>query len=93
MQASPTENTRNGRENLIYWRHNKRNRYISQKVLNLKIPDKTSGNLAHYDMKRPNLGIIEIEGNSQIKGQENISNKIIEEKFPKLKKEMSIKVH
>jgi hypothetical protein len=45
-------------------------------------------------MKRPNLRIIEPEENedSQLKGPENIFNKIIEENFPNLKKEMTIKV-
>jgi hypothetical protein len=45
-------------------------------------------------MKRPNLRIIGIEENedSQFKGPENIFNKIIEENFPNLKKEMTIKV-
>ena len=45
-------------------------------------------------MKRPNLRIIGIEENedSQLKGPENVFNKIIEENFPNLKKEMAIKV-
>ena len=45
-------------------------------------------------MKRPNLRIIRIEENkdSQLKGPENVFNKIIEENFPNLKKEMDIKV-
>jgi hypothetical protein len=45
-------------------------------------------------MKRPNLRIIRIEKNenSQLKGHENVFNKIIEENFPELKKEMAIKV-
>ena len=45
-------------------------------------------------MKRPNLRIIGIEENkdSQLKGPENVFNKIIEENFPNLKKEMDIKV-
>ena len=45
-------------------------------------------------MKRPNLRIIRIEENkdSQLKGPENVFNKIIEENFPNLKKEMAIKV-
>ena len=45
-------------------------------------------------MKRPNLRIIGIEENeeSQFKGPENVFNKIIEENFPNLKKEMDIKV-
>jgi hypothetical protein len=45
-------------------------------------------------MKRPNLKIIRIEENkdSQLKGPENVFNKIIEENFSNLKKEMDIKV-
>ena len=46
-------------------------------------------------MKRPNLKIIGIEEGeeSQLKGPENIFNKIIEENFPNLKKEMTINIH
>ena len=45
-------------------------------------------------MKRPNLKIIGIEKGeeSQLKGPENIFNKIIEEKFPNIKKKMAINV-
>ncbi|MBV2151090.1 hypothetical protein KRZ98_23105 [Sphingobium sp. AS12] len=45
-------------------------------------------------MKRPNLRIIGIEEGeeTQLKGAENIFNKIIEENFPNLKKDMSMKV-
>jgi hypothetical protein len=45
-------------------------------------------------VKRPNLRIIEIEEGeeSQIKGPKNISNNIIEENFPNLKKEIFLKV-
>jgi hypothetical protein len=41
-------------------------------------------------MRRPNLRIIGIEENkdSQLKGPVNIFNKIIEENFPNLRKEM-----
>ena len=44
--------------------------------------------------KRPNLKIIGIEEGeeSQLKGPENIFNKIIEENFPNLKEEMVINV-
>jgi hypothetical protein len=43
-------------------------------------------------MRRPNLRIIGMEESkdSQFKGPENIFNKIIEENFPNLKKEMPI---
>ena len=45
-------------------------------------------------MKRPNLRIIGIEENedSQLKGPGNVFNKIIEENFPNLKKEMIIEM-
>ena len=45
-------------------------------------------------MKRPNLKIIGIEEGeeSQLKGPENIFNKIIKENFPNLKEEMVINV-
>jgi hypothetical protein len=45
-------------------------------------------------MKRQNLRIIGIEENkdSQLKGPENVFNKIIEENFSNLKKEIAIKV-
>ena len=41
-------------------------------------------------MKRPNLRVIRIKENkdSQLKGPENVLNKIIEENFPNLKKEI-----
>ncbi|MBV2134258.1 hypothetical protein KRX52_15875 [Pseudomonas sp. MAP12] len=45
-------------------------------------------------MKRPNLRIIGIEEGEeiQLKGTENIFNKIIEENFPNLKKDMPMKI-
>jgi hypothetical protein len=45
-------------------------------------------------MKRQNLRIVSIEesGDSQFKGPANIFNKIIEENFPNLKKEMPINI-
>ena len=45
-------------------------------------------------MKRPNLSIIGIEEGkeSQLQGPENILNKIIEENFLNLKKEMTINI-
>jgi hypothetical protein len=45
-------------------------------------------------MGRPNLRIIAIKESEdfQLKGPGNISNKIIEENFPNLKKEMSMNV-
>jgi hypothetical protein len=45
-------------------------------------------------IRRPNLRIIVIEESedSQLKGPVNIFNKIIEENFPNLKKEMSVNI-
>jgi hypothetical protein len=45
-------------------------------------------------MRRPNFRIIGIEESkdSQLKGSENIFNKIIEENFPNLKKEIPINI-
>jgi hypothetical protein len=45
-------------------------------------------------IRRPNLRLIGIEEreDSQLKGPVNIFNKIIEENFPKLKKEMPINI-
>ena len=44
-------------------------------------------------MKRPNLRIIGVEEEElQLKGPENIFNKIIEENFPNLKKDIPMKV-
>ena len=43
-------------------------------------------------MKRPNLIRIEENEDSQLKGPENVFNKIMEENFPNLNKEMAIKV-
>jgi hypothetical protein len=45
-------------------------------------------------MKRPNLRITQVDENkdSQLKGTENVINKIIEENLPNLKKEITIKV-
>ena len=45
-------------------------------------------------MRRPNLQIIGVDKNEdfQLKGPANIFNKIIEENFPKLKKEMSVNI-
>jgi hypothetical protein len=45
-------------------------------------------------MRRPNLRIIEVDENEdfQFKGSANIFNKIIEENFPYLKKEMPMNI-
>ena len=59
-----------------------------QKAPNAKHP----GNPEH--MRRPNLRIIGTEESeeSQLKGPTKIFNKIIEEKFPNLKKEMPMNI-
>ena len=57
-------------------------------MLNLKkISDtKHPGNLGHYEEMKPKIGI---KGkDTQLKSPENIFNKIIEEKFSSLKKEI-----
>ena len=45
-------------------------------------------------MRKPNLRIMEIEESedSQLKGPVNIFNKVIEENFPNLKKEMPMNI-
>jgi hypothetical protein len=43
-------------------------------------------------MRRPNLRIIEESEDSQLKGPVNIFNKIIEENFPNLKKEIPMNI-
>ena len=45
-------------------------------------------------MRRPNLRIIGVDENEefQVKGPANIFNKIIEENFPNLKKEMPMNI-
>jgi hypothetical protein len=45
-------------------------------------------------MRRPNLQIIEVDENEdfQLKGPSNIFNKIIEENFPNLKKEIPMNI-
>jgi hypothetical protein len=48
----------------------------------------------HDTMRRPKLRIIGVDENEdfQLKGQVNIFNKIIEENFPNLKKEMPMNI-
>jgi len=75
-------------------RHHRRHRHNSQgntkreKVLSHNIQE------IQHTIKRPNLRIIGIEESedSQIKGPVNIFNKIIEEIFLSLKKEMPINI-
>jgi hypothetical protein len=66
---------------------------LSKKIQNIKTPNpKHPGNSGHN--VRRNLRITGIEENedSQLKGPENVFNKIIDENFQTLKKEMAINV-
>jgi hypothetical protein len=65
-----------------------------KKIQNIKILLTQSIREIQDTMKRPNLRIIRIEENEyfQLKGPENFSKKTIEENFPNLKKEITIKV-
>jgi hypothetical protein len=87
------QNTRDGRENLRCRRlhrkygHNKENAKC-KKILTQNIQE------IQDTMRRPKLGIISIDENEnfQLKGPVNIFNKIIEENFPNLKKEMPMNI-
>jgi hypothetical protein len=86
------QNTRDGRENLrcrkLYREHGHKNqrKCKMQKDPNIQEIKDT--------MRRPNLHIIGVDDNEdfQLKGPINISNKIIEENFPNLKKEMPMNI-
>jgi hypothetical protein len=86
------QNTRNKRETLRCRRYHRKHGYNSQrkckKLLTQNIQEIQS------TKKRSNLRIIGIEESedSQLKGSVNIFNKIIEENFPNLKKEMPINI-
>jgi hypothetical protein len=59
-----------------------------QKILTQNIPE------FQHTMRRPTLRIIGVDENKdfQLKGTVNIFNKIIEENFPNLKKEMLMNI-
>ena len=59
-----------------------------QKSPNPKYP----GNLGHNEKTKHNIKDIEESKDFQLKGPVNIFNKIIDENFPKLKKEMPITI-
>jgi hypothetical protein len=59
-----------------------------QKVPNMKHP----GNLGHNGKTKLKDNRCEESEDSQLKGPVNIFNKIIEEKFPNLKKEMPMSI-
>ena len=73
-RISDTEDTIEEINSLIK-ENNKSNKFLTQNIQEI------------WDtMKTPNLRIIRVEeGELQLKGPENIINKIIEENFPKLK--------
>ena len=71
-----------GKINALIKENNKTNQFLTQNIQ--KIWD---------TMKRPNLRIIGAEeGELQLKGPENVFSKIIDEYFPNLKKDISMKV-
>ena len=88
------QNTRDGRGNLRYRRFHREHGHNNQRKCKLqKGPNsKHRGNPGH--MRRPNLRIIGIDVNEdfQIKGPVNIFNKIIDENFLDLKKEMPMNI-
>jgi hypothetical protein len=67
-------------------------------MLNLKkkknrfLGTKFPGNLGHYENTKPIYNRCRGSRRNQVKGRENISNKIIEEHFPKLEKEVLISI-
>ena len=67
---------------------------LVKEILHLKNSPGTKAQEVWDTMKRPNVRIIGIEEgeDTQVKSTESIFNKIIEENFPNLKKEMPIKV-
>ena len=87
------QNTRYRTENLRSGLYNRQNGYIKENAKSKKL--QTQNNQEIWDtVKRFYLRKIEIEEGeeSQLKGPENIFNRIREEKFPNPKNEMPIKV-
>ena len=86
------QNTSDGRENLKRWRYHRGNRCTSQDI---KFSTFLTQNIQEIwnTTKIPNLRIIGIdEREVQLKGTESVFNKMIEENFPNLKKDMPMKV-
>ena len=81
--------------NLRFWRRHRENKCSDQRKQQIQqiLITKHSRNLGH-NKKKPNLRIIGIEEGEelQIKGPENIFNKIIEENFPNIKNDIPMKV-
>jgi type I site-specific restriction endonuclease len=69
---------------------------MSTTIKKFKMQKDTTQNIQEIQdtMRRPNLPIIGVDENEdcQLKGPENIFNKIIEENFPNLKKEMPMNI-
>jgi hypothetical protein len=88
------QNTRHRRENLkcrIFHReyqHNNQRKCKLQKDPNSKHP----GNPGHNEKTKPQIIGIDENESFQLKGLTNIFNKIIEENFPNLKKEIPMNI-
>jgi hypothetical protein len=86
------QNTRDGRENFrcrrFHRKHGHNNKRKCKMILTQNIQE------IQDTMRRPNLRIIGIEENEdfQLEGPVNIFNKIREENFPNLKKEMPMNI-
>jgi hypothetical protein len=87
------QNTRDGRENIWCRRFHREHRHNNQ---NAKCKKILTQNIQETQdtMRRQNLRIIGIDENEdfQLKGPVNIFNKIMEEDFPNLKKEMPMNI-
>ena len=88
------QNTRDGRENRRCRRFHRKHGHNSQR--NGKCEKVLTQNIQEIQdkMRRPNLQIRGVDENEdfQIKGPANIFNKIIEENFPNLKKDMHMNI-
>jgi hypothetical protein len=93
MRASATEYKRWKRERCRRFhrkhRHNNQKKKKCKKILTQNIQE------IQDTMRTPNLWIIGVDENEdfQPKGPADIFNKIIEENFPNLKKEMPMNIH
>ena len=93
------ENTRDRKDNLRYGRYYRRHGdiYLSKKMLNLKKKSWHKTSRKPGTLARSNLRIIGMNRErrrreeSQVKGSENIFNRIIKKNFPNPKKEMPSK--
>jgi hypothetical protein len=88
------QNARDRRENLRCRRRHRKHGHNSQRKCEMQKDTNPNIQEIQDTMRRPNLrkiGVNEKE-NVQLKGPENIFNKITEENFSKLKKEMPINI-